>query len=205
MKDTYLTIESQSEGLFKDKGSKFIAFAFPVNNEDEIKQNLENIRKKYYDARHHCYAYRLGLEGNIYRTNDDGEPSNTAGKPIYGQILSHNLTNVLIIVIRYFGGILLGTGGLINAYKTAAAEALSNAKIIEKTEDNSIKIIFDYTITNDVMKIISDEKAKQISSAYNEKCELEISVRRNNYDSFIEKLKLLNSENIKIIVKVLHC
>ena len=205
MKDTYLTIESQSEGLFKDKGSKFIAFAFPVNNEDEIKQNLENIRKKYYDARHHCYAYRLGLDGNIYRTNDDGEPSNTAGKPIYGQILSHNLTNILIIVIRYFGGILLGTGGLINAYKTAAAEALSNAKIIEKTEDKSIKIIFDYTITNDVMKIISDEKAKQISSTYNEKCELEISVRRNNYDSFIEKLKLLNSENIKIIVKVLHC
>lgn len=199
MKDTYLTIESQSEGLFKDKGSKFIAFAFPVNNEDEIKQNLENIRKKYYDARHHCYAYRLGLEGNIYRTNDDGEPSNTAGKPIYGQILSHNLTNILIIVIRYFGGILLGTGGLINAYKTAAAEALSNAKIIEKTEDKSIKIIFDYTITNDVMKIISDENAKQISSTYNEKCELVISVRRNNFNHLIEKLELLNSNHIQII------
>ncbi|OFX54518.1 MAG: YigZ family protein, partial [Bacteroidetes bacterium GWA2_30_7] len=152
MKDTYLTIESQSEGLFKDKGSKFIAFAIPVCNEDEIKQHLESIRKKYYDARHHCYAYRLGLEGNIYRTNDDGEPSNTAGKPIYGQILSNELTNVLIIVVRYFGGILLGTGGLINAYKSASANAIANAKIIKKTEDTLLKIIFDYTITNDVMK-----------------------------------------------------
>lgn len=199
MKDTYLTIESQSEGLFKDKGSKFIALAFPVNNEDDIKQNIENTRKKYYDARHHCYAYRLGLEGDIYRTNDDGEPSNTAGKPIYGQILSKELTNVLIIVIRYFGGILLGTGGLINAYKTAAADALTNAKIVEKTEDKFFRIIFDYTITNDVMKIISDENAKQISSAYNEKCELEISIRKNNYQKLIEKFQLLNSNHIQII------
>lgn len=200
MIDTYLTIESSSEGLFKDKGSKFIAFAFQVNNETEVKLHLEKIKKMYYDARHHCYAYRLGLEGNTYRTYDDGEPSNTAGKPIYGQILSNNLTNILIIVIRYFGGILLGTGGLINAYKTASANTLANAKIIEKTENCIVKLIFDYSITNDVVKLISCENAKQISASYAEKCEIEISIRKSHFNTFIEKIKLLNSENISIIL-----
>lgn len=128
--DEYLTISKPSEGLFKDRGSKFLAFAYPVSSEDEIKEIQEHLRSEYHDARHHCYAYMLGKDKNVFRANDDGEPSSTAGKPILGQIKSYDLTNILIVVIRYFGGTKLGVSGLINAYKTAAEEALKNAKII---------------------------------------------------------------------------
>ena len=131
-KDNYLSIEKRSEGIYKDRGSKFLAFAFPVYQEDEIKDILAELRKEYHDARHHCYAYRLGASKEIYRVNDDGEPSSSAGKPIFGQIQSNDLSNILIVVVRYFGGTLLGVGGLINAYRSAAADALINASIIER-------------------------------------------------------------------------
>ena len=133
MDDTYRTIKRESEGYFRDRGSKFYAFAYPVETEDEVKEHLEELRKKYYDARHHCYAYQLGAEKTSYRINDDGEPSSSAGKPIFGRIQSHDLTNILIVVIRYFGGVKLGVPGLINAYKTAAEEAILKNKIETKT------------------------------------------------------------------------
>src|SRR5690606_39655528 len=133
--DTYLTIADHAEGLYYEKGSKFIALAYPVSDEEEIKSLLENIRKKYYDARHHCYAYRLGREGLVFRANDAGEPNHSAGDPILGQLRSYNITDVLIVVVRYFGGTKLGVGGLINAYKTAAADAIENSTIITKITD----------------------------------------------------------------------
>ena len=132
MEDTYKTIEKPSEGLFKDKGSKFISFAFPVDNEEEIKEIVQSIKKEHHSARHHCYAWRLGADQLLFRANDDGEPSSTAGKPILGQIQSFDLTNILIVVVRYFGGTLLGVSGLINAYRNAALDAINQAEIVEK-------------------------------------------------------------------------
>ena len=140
--DIYKTLNSPSEGLYKEKGSKFLAFAFPVYDETEIRNLIAEIKKQYYDARHHCYAWQLGLDKSNFRANDDGEPSGTAGKPIYGQILSHQLTNVLIIVVRYFGGIKLGTGGLVAAYKTAAADAIAHSEIIDKTVQSYYQMFF---------------------------------------------------------------
>ena len=141
--DTYLTIKEPSEGLFKDKGSKFSSFAFPASSEEDVKKFLAELKKQHPSANHHCYAFRLGADKQAYRANDDGEPSNTAGKPILGQIQSKDLTNILIVVVRYFGGTLLGVSGLINAYKLAAAEAIQNATIIEKTVDDIYEIKFD--------------------------------------------------------------
>src|SRR6056297_2588024 len=151
---SYKTIKSKGEGLFKDKGSKFIALAIPVETEEEVKSALEEVRNAYHDARHHCYAYRLGPLMDIYRANDDGEPSSSAGKPILGQIRSYELTNILIVVIRYFGGIKLGVGGLIQAYKTAAEEAIRNAKIIEKKLHDIYRVSFEYSEINEVMRIL---------------------------------------------------
>ena len=142
--DTYYTISAPSEGLFKDRGSRFIALAYPVTTEKEIKEIQVSLRKKYHDARHHCYAYRLGYDKSVYRVNDDGEPSGTAGKPIFGQIQSKDLTNIFIVVIRYFGGTLLGVSGLINAYRSAAADAIEHAQIIQKTIMDLYEISFEY-------------------------------------------------------------
>ena len=141
MKDTYNTITAASEGLFTDRGSKFIAYAFPIKSEEEIKEYLEEIKKEHWKARHHCYAWRLGIDGNTYRANDDGEPSGTAGKPILGQLDSFEITDTLVVVVRYFGGTKLGVGGLINAYKSAAIDALQQVEIISKTIDNYYKIV----------------------------------------------------------------
>jgi uncharacterized YigZ family protein len=156
--DTYKTIITTTEGLFKDRGSRFISFAIPVETEEEIKKHISELKKKHHDACHHCYAYQLGYDKSAYRANDDGEPSGTAGKPIFGQIQSKDLTNVLVVVVRYFGGTLLGVSGLINAYKTAAKEALDCANILTKTVNDVYEITFDYLVMNDVMKIIKDYK-----------------------------------------------
>lgn len=178
--DVFKTISGLSEGLYKDKGSKFLAFAHPVESVDEIKTILEGYRKSYHDARHVCYAYVLGPDGNEFRANDDGEPSGTAGRPIQGQIQSFGLTNILVVVIRYFGGVLLGTSGLINAYKCAAAEALSTAGIIEKTVDVDYIIKFEFPLLNEVMKLIKNTGASIISQEYEMDCIMHVRIRKRD-------------------------
>jgi uncharacterized YigZ family protein len=190
--DTYKTIKTQSVGIFKDRGSKFIALAIPVISENEIKEKLETIRKKYYDATHHCYAYQLGFDKSAYRINDDGEPSGTAGKPIFGQILSNDLTNILIVVIRYYGGTKLGVPGLINAYKTSTALALENSEIISKIVKEIYEINYDYLAMNAVMKIIKEEKLEQLEHNFDLKCKIVFSVRKNNSKKVYEKFKSIN-------------
>jgi uncharacterized YigZ family protein len=180
--DTYKTIVHPSEGIFKDKGSKFIALAFPVNHEEQIKEHLHELKKKYYDARHHCYAYALGANRDAWRFNDDGEPSGTAGKPIYGQILSNDITNVLIVVVRYFGGVKLGVRGLINAYRASASDAIQNSVIEERTIKEVYQITFEYALLNDVMKIIKDNDLEQISQNFELSCELVFAVRKSHSD-----------------------
>jgi uncharacterized YigZ family protein len=189
--DTYTTIKSVSQGAYKEKGSRFIAFAIPVSSIEEIKVLLADYRKKYHDARHHCYAYLLGFEKNLFRANDDGEPSGTAGKPILGQINSFGLTNVLIIVIRYFGGTLLGTGGLINAYKTAAYESLKNSDIIECTLQDHYKLEFPWSAMNDVMRIMKEEHIGQTSQIYGLNCSVIIHFRISLREKIIKKLSLV--------------
>lgn len=165
--DTYKTIESEAQGLFRDRGSRFIAVAIPVNSQEDIKSRLAELRKEYHDARHHCYAWMLAPDRQAWRISDDGEPSGTAGKPILGQINSRELTNVLVVVIRYFGGTLLGVSGLINAYRAAAADALNNAKVVEKHVCQRWAITFNYISMNDVMKVLRDEDCRQSEHAYN--------------------------------------
>ena len=199
--DLYKTIDKISEGIYKEKGSKFISYAYPVSTEEEIKEKIANIKKQYYDARHHCYAYMLGHERNTFRAVDDGEPSSTAGKPILGQILSNEITNVLIVVVRYFGGTKLGVGGLINAYKSAAADALDNNEIIEKTLDAYFKIEYDYLKMNDVMKLIKDEQLDILSQDFGNLCKMEIRVRESEYKRIktrIEKLGEVAEELLRI-------
>ena len=182
MNDNYKTIIKASTGLFKDKGSKFLSFAFPVNNEDEIKTILTGIKKEHHTARHHCYAWRLGTENIKFRANDDGEPSSTAGKPILGQLLSFEVTNILLVVVRYFGGTLLGVSGLINAYKNAAANALTNAEIEVKLIETEYVLKFTYKELNDVMKIIKREKLTVKKSIFEERCQLTFSIRNSEAD-----------------------
>jgi len=197
--DTYKTIENISEGLFKDRGSKFIALAIPVNNESQVKEHLSALRKKYHDARHHCYAYQLGFDKSSYRINDDGEPSGTAGKPIFGQILSHDLTNILIVVVRYFGGTKLGVSGLINAYKTSTKDALNNAKIIEKTINEVYEIIYDYPVMNAVKKIIKEESITQTSQKFDLNCKINFLIRKNNSLRIYEKFKKIKGLKINYL------
>jgi uncharacterized YigZ family protein len=189
--DTYLTIESPSKGLFKDKGSKFIAFAFPVSTEQEIKDHLEKIKKEYFDARHHCFAYRLGADMKVFRAFDDGEPSSSAGKPILGQIVSSNLTNILIVVVRYFGGTLLGVGSLIQAYKNSSADAIANAQIIEKEVLDTIKLTFDYALQNNVNRVIKEFNIKIVKSEFDYNCKLELHCRKKLTEAFVQKIKEL--------------
>ena len=201
VQDTYQTVEGSAEGLFKDRGSKFIAFIFHVEKEEEIKETIQHIKKEHFLARHHCYAYRLGYYGEKYRANDDGEPSGTAGKPIHGQLLSHNLTKTLIVVVRYFGGTLLGVSGLINAYKNAAADAIMNASIVTRIIENNYRLKFDYPLQNAVMKIIKDEQLEIVSASYELDCTLEIKVRINKTDTVTEKLATI----IGLTVEPLLC
>ncbi|MCX6311748.1 MAG: YigZ family protein [Bacteroidetes bacterium] len=193
--DTYLTIASPSEGIFKDRGSKFLAFAFPVSNEIQVKEFLSELRKEHFSARHHCYAFRIGADKQLFRANDDGEPSGTGGKPILGQLQSKDLTNTLVVVVRYFGGTLLGVSGLIAAYRGAAAEALANAKIIEKQIKEVYQLDFPYAAMNDVMKILKDENLAQWEQDFQLECKLKFSVRKKDADLIIEKLGKF--ENVK--------
>lgn len=179
MEDTYKTIEGQSEAIYTEKRSKFIAIAIPVRTLTEVKAHLEEYQKKYYDARHVCYAYMLGAERKEFRASDNGEPSGTAGKPILGQINSNELTDILIIVVRYFGGIKLGTSGLIVAYRTAAAQAIAEATIIEKTVDQDVKIVFEYPFMNDVMRIVKEEAPEILEQSYDMDCIMRLRIRKS--------------------------
>lgn len=191
--DTYKTIDTLSEGFYKEKGSKFLSFAFPVYSETEIKDIQKGLRKKYFDARHHCYAFRLGVAKDIFRSSDDGEPSNSSGPPILGQIRSYDLTNILVVVVRYFGGTKLGIPGLINAYKSATADAFNNAKIIEKTENVLLKIKFNYLAMNEVMKIIKDENLEQLHHKFELDCEISLSIRKKIFATIKEKFEKINN------------
>jgi uncharacterized YigZ family protein len=194
--DTYLTISSNAEGIFKDKGSKFIAYAYPVHTEEQIKVLVQNIKKEHYSARHHCYAYRLGYKGENFRANDDGEPSGTAGKPILNQLLSANLTNTLIVVVRYFGGTLLGVSGLINAYKHATIDALQHATIISEIIENLYHLEFEYPLQNAVMRVIKDENLTVLKTNYETNCLLEVSIRLNKTDIALNKFSKI--EGLKV-------
>ena len=180
--DLYKTIEvSSEEVLYKEKNSKFFAYAFPIESEDDVKHHIEEIKKQHHNARHWCYAYQLGTEQIYYRANDDGEPSNTAGMPIYGQIQSFEVTNILIVVVRYFGGIKLGVGGLITAYRAAAQMALEESIIIEKTIDKNFTIHFEYKDMNKVMRVIKEKNLTIVNQKMELNCEIELSIRRSEY------------------------
>ncbi len=187
--DTYFTISGKSEGMYKEKGSRFISLAFPVTAEEQVKPIISDLKKEYYDARHHCYAWRLGADGGRTRTMDDGEPSSTAGKPILGQIVSNNLTNILIVVIRYFGGTKLGVSGLIRAYRDAAADAIANADIVERTVDAFYKLTFGYAEMNGVMKVIKDMSPNVHSQNFDNLCEMTVSVRRDDEEAVIGRFR----------------
>lgn len=176
--DEYRTIAAPSEAIYTEKRSKFIAIALPVRTVEEVKMRLEEYQKKYYDARHVCYAYMLGYERKDFRANDNGEPSGTAGKPILGQINSNELTDVLVIVVRYFGGIKLGTSGLIVAYRTAAAEALAAAAFVERTVDDEVEVLFEYPFMNDVMRVVKEEEPTIVSQTYDMDCMMRLRIRR---------------------------
>jgi uncharacterized YigZ family protein len=179
MKDSWNTISTPSQGLYKEKGSRFISYLFPVSTEAEVKEHLIRIKKEHHSARHHCYAWQLGTEKYRTRSNDDGEPSSTAGKPILSQIIANDLTNVLIVVVRYFGGILLGTGGLINAYRSAAANAIGNGNIEIRDIEKFYLIECPYSLLNQVFQIIHSEGYHQMQSSSEEKCTIEISVKKS--------------------------
>ena len=188
VQDTYKTIADVSEGLYTEKRSKFIAVALPVKTVEEIKEHLEVYQKKYYDARHVCYAYMRGHERKDFRANDNGEPSGTAGKPILGQINSNELTDILVIVVRYFGGIKLGTSGLIVAYKAAAAEAIAAATIQEKTVDDEVTVLFEYPFMNDVMRIVKEEEPEIVDQSYDMDCRMTLRIRRSCMPRLRERL-----------------
>ena len=194
--DTYKTIIGVAEGIYTEKRSKFIAIAIPVHTVEEIKQHLDIYQKKYYDARHVCYAYMLGHERKDFRANDNGEPSGTAGKPILGQINSNGLTDILIVVVRYFGGIKLGTSGLIVAYKAAAAEAIANATIIEKTVDDEIAVAFEYPFMNDVMRIVKEEEPEILEQSYDMDCLMKLGIRRSMMGKLRARLEKVETARI---------
>jgi len=197
MEDTYRTISDLSEGYYTEKRSRFLSFALPARTPDEVKTQVDAYRKKYYDARHVCWAYMLGPDRTTFRANDDGEPSSTAGKPILGQINSNNLTDILIIVVRYFGGIELGTSGLTAAYRTAAAEAISAAHIEERTVDEMITITFDYQHLNSVMRIVKEDKPDVLSQSFELTCLMTLRIRQSRMDAL--KGRLLKVDTLRIV------
>lgn len=196
--DLYKSIEAPSKGLYKDLGSKFLAFAYPVETQDQIKEILSSIKKEYFDARHHCYAYRLGREGDIWRANDDGEPSSTAGRPILGQLLSNELSDILVVVVRYFGGTKLGVPGLIKAYKSATSDAIANAVIVNKIAGEFFSIDFDYLQMNDVMKVLKDLNISPLKQDFNLRCHIEMKVRLSQIDEFKKQLGFCEINSISL-------
>ncbi len=202
--DRFLTLKTTSQGLFKDKGSKFISFAFRVNSEGEILEKIELIRKEYYDARHHCYAWLLGPGQDKFRTNDDGEPGHTAGDPILGQIRSRYLTNVLVIVVRYFGGIKLGVSGLINAYKTSASNALDKAEFNYVTITTTLKITYPYENTASVLRLVDEFSMEIEDQEFTENCTMTSRVARSKLDALIDKVNLLRKTGSAIQIDVLY-
>ena len=198
-KDSYLTIEGNAEAIFKEKSSKFLCYAFHVESEEEITAHLERLRKQYYDATHHCYAWRLGPFGERFRANDDGEPSSTAGKPILGQMLSREVTNCLIVVVRYFGGTKLGVPGLIAAYKESAAAVLDEAKVVERTVDTHIKIEFSYVVMNDVMRIVKEEQPVMLSQVFDNLCSMVLAVRNSKADVVLGRLRKVDGAVVEVV------
>ncbi len=200
IQDTYLTLtEPSPEILFKEKNSKFFGYAFPITSEEEVKTHIENLKKQHFSARHWCYAYQIGTTKIQYRANDDGEPNNSAGMPIYGQIQSFGVTNVLVVVVRYFGGVKLGVGGLITAYKTGAQMALEESHIVEKTIDVHFLVQFDYKNMNKVMRIIKEKNISIISQKMEEACQIEIATRKKNAKTIFDIFEALFEVKIEEI------
>ena len=195
--DTFLTIASETEGIYKEKGSKFLSFAYPVRSEEDVKEKVDGLRRKYFDARHHCYAYRLGPDGERYRANDDGEPNNSAGKPILGRIVSYDLTNVLVVVVRYFGGILLGTGGLTQAYKQATADALSRAEIIRDTITETYRLCFEYPDMSKILKEVKDMNLRCYDRDFGQTCRMRVEVRKSLSSQLKRRLETIESLKIE--------
>jgi uncharacterized YigZ family protein len=199
MIDNYLSIETYSEGSYKEKGSKFLAFAYPVSSEDEIKERLNALRKEYHDARHHCYAWRLEPEKTHYRVNDDGEPSGSAGKPIYGQIVSRDLSDLLIVVVRYFGGTLLGVGGLISAYRSAASDALNHNRIIERRVYDYLKVEFGYAHMNSVMRVVKEYQLDFEDQEFDMDCTLTLKVWKRKTERVLDSFSKIAQCKISLI------
>jgi uncharacterized YigZ family protein len=198
---SYFTIKGEATGLYKEKGSKFLAFAFPVSSEQQIKENLEALRKKYFDARHHCYAWVLGPAKKRYRASDDGEPNHSAGDPILGQIRARNLTDTLVVVVRYFGGTKLGVGGLMMAYKVAAEDALSQAEVEEREVLSRVGIRYTYASTPDVMKWVKEFEMKVVNQKFEEECSLEAQLPIRRRDEFITSSDLLRALGSSIVIE----
>jgi len=197
--DTYKTIAKPAEGLFRDKGSKFIAYAYPFDDESALKAVLDEVRALHPKARHHCYAYRLGLDRSVFRVNDDGEPTGSAGRPILNVLLSNELTNVLVVVVRYFGGTLLGIPGLINAYKTSTQEAVVNAEIIERYQQDIYHIQFGYLQMNEVMRVVKDENLEIRNQLFDNDCVMEFAVRQAHVNRVIDHLGSLENTKLKYL------
>lgn len=195
--DTYLTIESASEGIFRDRGSKFLGYAYPIASDQEIKNIIADLKKEHPKANHHCWAMRWSTDRSVFKLNDDGEPSGTAGRPILNTLLSKNITNVAVVVVRYFGGTLLGVPGLINAYKSATELALEGAKVIEKTVNDVYTISFDYLQMNEVMRIIKDDSLPLLEQQFDNSCSIKVSIRKMQVNQVIAKLQKLTSVKIK--------
>lgn len=195
--DTYLTIEKPCEGIFRDRGSKFMSFAYPVRSDQDIKSIVDNLKKQNPKANHHCWAMRWSTDRSVFRLNDDGEPSGTAGRPILNTLLSRNLTNVAVVVVRYFGGTLLGVPGLINAYRTATELALNEAIVVEKTVNDIYTVNFDYLQMNDVMRIIKEDNLEILEQLFDNSCSIKVSIRKLQVNQSISKLQKLSSVKVK--------
>jgi uncharacterized YigZ family protein len=198
--DTYRTIEGNAEGTFRDKGSKFLAYAYPVKSETEVKDILQQLRAGHTKARHFCWALRISPDRGVFRIQDDGEPAGTGGRPILNALLSADLTNILIVVVRYFGGTLLGVPGLINAYKTAAVESINASKIVEQTVNDVYEIQFGYLAMNDVMKLIKEEQLSVLSQQFDNSCSLQFEVRKSNLNTVLGKLEKLDNIQIRYLL-----
>lgn len=197
---SYFTLARSSEGIYKEKGSKFLAFAFPVASEQDVRQHLDAIKRQYFDARHHCYAWALGPERQQHRISDDGEPNHSAGDPIFGQIRSRNLTDTLVVVVRYFGGVKLGVGGLIHAYRAAAEEALINNTVIEREIVSRVEVAFDFASTSEVMRLVKDFDLKIIAQHYDDSCRIDAEVSARHVAQFGAKVQLLSAMGVRIFL-----